>query len=61
MHELIWTPATSGSVVLDSIQLFAGGRAKGTFDMDISGDRLTGTFDAVYCEFPSSPRMITCG
>jgi len=53
-------PATSGSVALDSIQLFAGGHAKGSFDMNMSGDQLTGTFDAVYCEFPSSPRMITC-
>ena len=52
-------PATSGSVALDSIQL--SGRAKGTFDMNMSGDRLTGTFDAVYCEPPSSHRTITCG
>jgi len=51
-------PGTSGSVTLDSIQL--SGRAKGTFDMNMSGDQLTGTFDAAYCEYPSSPRMTTC-
>lgn len=55
-------PATSGSVVLDSIQQSAGGRARGTFDIHMSsGDRLTGTFDAAYCAPPSAPRMISCG
>src|SRR6266849_10155580 len=43
-------PATSGSVVLESIDASPGKRARGSYDIILrSGEHITGTFDAAYC------------
>jgi len=55
-------PATSGSVVLESIDASPGKRARGSYDIILrSGEHVTGTFDAAYCQPRSSSVSTTCG